>query len=682
MVECSAKIRVFFGMVILLLLVLALSPTNVRAGVDTTATWKFKTGGAVYSSPTYDSGSVYIGSDDGYLYKLDAATGSMIWKFMTGGIIRCKPAISDTVVYFDSDDGNLYAVGKESGGIVWSFDIGNKITRVLPDPKGITSGNYWDYFQSSPCVDSGVVYVGSGDSSFYAVSADSGILKWKAKTEGIIRSSPCVSGGMVYVGSWDGFIYAYNKSDGSVAWNYDTQGNGFKAVQPSPRAFNGIIYCGSRSGYFYALNAVSGALLWRYTVSTQTPWVESSAAISDGVVYVGSSDIRTVHALDAASGAVIWKKIVSGDPWSSPFYYKGIVYIGVAAASSNQPGGAMVAINASNAAIKWEFVNGKSSLYLGGVVSSPTVNDRKIFFGSCDGNVYAVDTAFTPQPKWLAADFRLSNINGRQGFYVPGWASGSVERKNVRLGGVPGYTLHSTLNLSSSSPRFAVVRDSVPMQNGEWEATSISFSVYLPSGMPANGLVKFFVSGGLADSVAVIDTIGTQLKTGAWSALWITKLDSLIKAGKFNPATPKTVGVVVSYPGSLDTTTWSGNVDFSNLWLYGFSLPGGLVDGVKPIGELPKKFRLLNNYPNPFNPSTVISYQLGSKGWVTLKIFDTLGREVSTLVNGDQDVGLHEVKFDGSKCSSGVFFCRLVVNTNALRTGSDFTATTKLVLIK
>jgi outer membrane protein assembly factor BamB len=659
-----------------------LIPSNLKAGVDTTATWKFKTGGAVYSSPTYDSGSVYIGSDDGYLYKLNAATGSMIWRFMTSGIVRCKPAVSDSVVYFDSDDGYLYAVGKNSGTVLWSFDIGNKVDRVLPDAKGITPGNYWDYFQSSPCIDSGVVYVGSGDSSFYAVSADSRNLKWKTKTQGIIRSSPCISGGMVYVGSWDGFIYAYNKNDGSVAWKYDTQGNGFKAVQPSPKAYNGIIYCGSRSGYFYALNAVSGTLLWRYTVSTQAPWVESSAAISDGVVYVGSSDIHIVHALNASSGTVIWKRTVDGDPWSSPFCHDGTVYIGTATADTNQPGGALAAINESTGTLKWEFVTGVSSSYLGGVVSSPTVNDRTIFFGSCDGNVYAVDTAFTPQPKWLAADFRVSNINGRQGFYVPSWASGSIERKLVRLGGAPVYTLHSTLNLSSSSPRFAVVRDSIPMQNGEWNVASISFSVYLPSGMPANGLVKFFVSGGPADSAAVIDTIGTQLKTGAWSTLWITKLDSLIKAGKFNPATPKTVGVVVSYPGSLDTTTWSGNVDFSNLWLYGFSLPSELVDGVKRLGELPKKFRLLNNYPNPFNPSTVISYQLGSKGWVTLKIFDTLGREVSTLVNGDQEAGLHEVKFDGSKCSSGVFFCRLVVNTNGVRTGNDFAATTKLVLIK
>ncbi len=131
-------------------------PAQVKAAIDTTATWTFKTNGPVYSSPTYDNGSVFIGSDDGYLYRLDASTGAMVWKFQTGGIVRCKPAVVDSVVYFGSDDGNLYAASKRTPVRKFGVSILETIfDRVLPDPSTQT-GNYWDYMQSSPCVDSGV----------------------------------------------------------------------------------------------------------------------------------------------------------------------------------------------------------------------------------------------------------------------------------------------------------------------------------------------------------------------------------------------------------------------------------------------------------------------------------------------------------------------------------------------
>lgn len=68
---------------------------------------------------------------------------------------------------------------------------------------------------------------------------------------------------------------------------------------------------------------------------------------------------------------------------------------------------------------------------------------------------------------------------------------------------------------------------------------------------------------------------------------------------------------------------------------------------------------LMTNYPNPFNPTTVISYQLSVSGHVTLKVYDILGREVTTLVNENQSGGLHSVSFDASRLASGVYFYRL-----------------------
>ncbi|HUI28794.1 MAG TPA: T9SS type A sorting domain-containing protein [Candidatus Acidoferrales bacterium] len=90
--------------------------------------------------------------------------------------------------------------------------------------------------------------------------------------------------------------------------------------------------------------------------------------------------------------------------------------------------------------------------------------------------------------------------------------------------------------------------------------------------------------------------------------------------------------------------------------------------------QTPYKFELGQNYPNPFNPTTDISYQLMTVSHVTLKIYDVLGREIATLVDGEQQPGEHIVRFDGSNLSSGVYFYRMKAG--------DFVETKKLMLIR
>ena len=88
----------------------------------------------------------------------------------------------------------------------------------------------------------------------------------------------------------------------------------------------------------------------------------------------------------------------------------------------------------------------------------------------------------------------------------------------------------------------------------------------------------------------------------------------------------------------------------------------------------PGYFSLHQNYPNPFNPTTTITYALGQQSAVSFKVFDLLGREVTTLVDEVQDAGFKSVTFDGSGLASGVYFYRL-------RAGS-FVETKRLLLIR
>ena len=85
----------------------------------------------------------------------------------------------------------------------------------------------------------------------------------------------------------------------------------------------------------------------------------------------------------------------------------------------------------------------------------------------------------------------------------------------------------------------------------------------------------------------------------------------------------------------------------------------GTAAGIAEQRVQPLVYALSQNFPNPFNPSTLIRYQLAGAGPVRLTVYDILGREVATLVDGMQQPGAHEARFDGGGLSSGVYLYRL-----------------------
>jgi hypothetical protein len=93
----------------------------------------------------------------------------------------------------------------------------------------------------------------------------------------------------------------------------------------------------------------------------------------------------------------------------------------------------------------------------------------------------------------------------------------------------------------------------------------------------------------------------------------------------------------------------------------------------------PEIIQVLQNYPNPFNSSTTIDYQLSENSYVTLTIYDVLGRKVATLVNQQQAIGVYNVKFEAANLSSGIYFYKI----DAVRNNNkEFTSIKKLMLLK
>ncbi|MBK9737118.1 MAG: T9SS type A sorting domain-containing protein [Saprospiraceae bacterium] len=118
----------------------------------------------------------------------------------------------------------------------------------------------------------------------------------------------------------------------------------------------------------------------------------------------------------------------------------------------------------------------------------------------------------------------------------------------------------------------------------------------------------------------------------------------------------------------------SGNLISINHNTSEYTVPASNTDDEK----IPTEFLLSQNYPNPFNPSTVIKYQLPVTSQISIKVFDLLGNEVSTLVDEFKQAGIYEVQFNTSSSSgelaSGVYIYRIQTN--------EFTETRKMVLLK
>jgi outer membrane protein assembly factor BamB len=317
--------------------------------------WAFETDGEIYSSPTVVDGTVYVGSNDNYLYAVDVDGGEEEWRFNAGGL-AISPTVVDGTVYAGSDDYNLYAVDAGSGEEEWRFEA-----RDIVGP---------------PTVVDGTVYVGSDDDNLYAVDAGSGEEEWRFETGGVV-GSPTVADGTVYVGSRDN-LYAVDAASSEQEWAFETEGEIFS----SPTVVDGTVYVGSlERKNLYAVDAGSGEEEWRF----ETRDTVGSPTVADGTVYVGSADTN-LYAVGAASGTEEWMFETGGSlVFSSPTVADGTVYVG-----SNDFN--LYAVEAASGEEKWAFETE------GEIFSSPTVVDGTVYVGSIH-NLYAVEAEPSPSPE-------------------------------------------------------------------------------------------------------------------------------------------------------------------------------------------------------------------------------------------------------------------------------------------
>lgn len=302
-----------------------------------------------------------------------------LWTYNTFSSISSSPAIVNEKLYIGADDGNLYSIDAKSGTLLWTYITKSRIV-------------------SSPAVDNGIVYFLAENGNISALNADTGLLLW----ENFLGngpwdwSSPAVHNGNVFIGSSTGYVYSLNGATGIQNWKSLVNGTPNSHIT----VVNGKVYSGTHnfdksSPTLVALDESTGAILWTYDSRATDPDTRVTGMINHngvsvadgdgdgslevyfGVVTWGYSGNEAIS-LDEATGNEEWNVSLGGWSTSTPAVHNGKVFIG-------SDDGNLYALDASKGSILWHYQT------KGPVWSAPAVSgDGKVVFGSWDHTYYAV----------------------------------------------------------------------------------------------------------------------------------------------------------------------------------------------------------------------------------------------------------------------------------------------------
>ena len=272
--------------------------------------WRFD---YYYSSPVLYDNDLIIGSDDGFVYRLNQKTGKVIWKFQAKGLVRSTASVYKNTVLFGDTEATFYSLDIKTGKKIWDFKVvGDSIDdyKYGYDKRAITS---------SPNVSGNKVVFGSRDAYLYCLNADNGKLLWKITHEpSWIVSTVAIKDSFVITGTSDGrFVQALHLETGRELWKHKTA----LAVWASPLINNDKVYTGGYDGQLLCLDLRTGNRISQFCTNGI---IYSSPVLDDSLLYVGSDD-GNLYALKgrkpfAANTAL--KRFVYYDV-SMPVYFRG-----------------------------------------------------------------------------------------------------------------------------------------------------------------------------------------------------------------------------------------------------------------------------------------------------------------------------------------------------------------------
>lgn len=316
--------------------------------------------------------------------------GRVVWRFHAGAPVRSPPAVAaDGTIYFGSDARKIHAV-----------DPSGKLRDAFP-----VKGRVW----AAPLLADGRVFVGSDDQRFYALEWRDGrlALAWQHRTRDFVLGSALPIGSDVVFGSWDGGLYRLRRPDGRLRWRYRCRGDveSSAALSRDRRT----IYVGSRDRKLHAVSSAGRRRWWMRAGDS----VNSTPAVgADGTIFVGSDDGR-LYAV-SPRGERRWAFRAEADILSSPALHPSgeTVYVG-------SHDGRLYAIDARTGQPRWRFDCDV-------VWSSPAVDRAgNVYFGAWDGKVFSLSSG--GEVRWTVA------TGG------PIWSSPALAPGRLYIGSNDGY---------------------------------------------------------------------------------------------------------------------------------------------------------------------------------------------------------------------------------------------------
>lgn len=197
---------------------------------------------------------------------------------------------------------------------------------------------------------------------------------WSFNSASPIRTSPAVVDAVAYFANDSGAVYAVNVRTGMQKWVHVITGHSPIDSSPAIDPAAGLVVTATNSGRLVALSTSTGAVKWTDQLGTAA--IESSPAISQGVVYVGSDD-GIVYALNEQTGAIIWQATPSGAVHSSPAVDSAAKLVVV-----GDDSGAVTALSAQNGSVQWSVPTGAP------LAASPVLSGGNVYIGSTSGTMY------------------------------------------------------------------------------------------------------------------------------------------------------------------------------------------------------------------------------------------------------------------------------------------------------
>ena len=298
---------------------------------------------------------------------------NIAWKFRTGAAVYTSPLISDGVLYIGSMDSTFYALDAKTGQELWRYPTGNTI-------------------QSTATVHNKLIFFESGNSLFVLTSR--GKLKWRKELfSGDINnqmdpwdfhhSSPCIHDGIVYIGTEQGILWGFEAKSGERVLRCQTLSE--QCIRTTPVISGNLIFYGDWDGVLYANDIANGSLAWKYDTKQDGtyPWTNailtSPVVEGDNVYFAGKSN--RLYSLDTRTGRKNWHYSSPTDQWliGGPLVEDGVVYLG----SSDQR--LFHAIDDSTGALLWS--TGLDCRIWG----RASVKEDRVYIGS--NSFYVIDKA-------------------------------------------------------------------------------------------------------------------------------------------------------------------------------------------------------------------------------------------------------------------------------------------------